>query len=67
MRLAEVWMDEYKRLFYTHRRDLLVSITSVRLAEVWMEEYKKIVLNSQERFIGKYKICEVSRGMDGRI
>ncbi|KAK7109708.1 probable N-acetylgalactosaminyltransferase 9 isoform X1 [Littorina saxatilis] len=23
MRLAEVWMDEYKRLFYTHRRDLL--------------------------------------------
>lgn len=24
MRLAEVWMDEYKRLFYMHRRDLLV-------------------------------------------
>ena len=24
MRLAEVWMDEYKRLFYTHRRDLVV-------------------------------------------
>lgn len=23
MRLAEVWMDEYKRLFYTHRKDLL--------------------------------------------
>ncbi|XP_041367869.1 probable N-acetylgalactosaminyltransferase 9 [Gigantopelta aegis] len=23
MRLAEVWMDEYKRLFYTHRRALL--------------------------------------------
>ncbi|XP_059168210.1 probable N-acetylgalactosaminyltransferase 9 isoform X1 [Physella acuta] len=23
MRLAEVWMDDYKRLFYTHRRDLL--------------------------------------------
>lgn len=23
MRLAEVWMDEYKRLFYMHRRDLL--------------------------------------------
>ncbi|KAL3832393.1 hypothetical protein ACJMK2_024040 [Sinanodonta woodiana] len=23
MRLAEVWMDEYKRLFYMHRQDLL--------------------------------------------
>ncbi|CAG5120073.1 unnamed protein product [Candidula unifasciata] len=23
VRLAEVWMDEYKRLFYMHRRDLL--------------------------------------------
>ncbi|CAC5414918.1 GALNT [Mytilus coruscus] len=23
MRLAEVWMDEYKRLFYMHRKDLL--------------------------------------------
>lgn len=23
MRLAEVWMDEYRRLFYMHRRDLL--------------------------------------------
>lgn len=23
MRLAEVWMDEYKRLFYSHRKDLL--------------------------------------------
>ncbi|XP_013081122.2 probable N-acetylgalactosaminyltransferase 9 isoform X1 [Biomphalaria glabrata] len=23
MRLAEVWMDDYKRLFYTHRKDLL--------------------------------------------
>ena len=28
MRLAEVWMDGYKRLFYTHRRDLLVSINA---------------------------------------
>ena len=28
VRLAEVWMDGYKRLFYTHRRDLLVSINS---------------------------------------
>ena len=31
MRLAEVWMDGYKRLFYTHRRDLLVSINSVKV------------------------------------
>ena len=23
-RLAEVWMDDYKRLYYMHRRDLLV-------------------------------------------
>ena len=25
MRVAEVWMDDYKRLFYLHRPDLLVS------------------------------------------
>ena len=25
MRLAEVWMDEYKRLYYIHRRDLIVN------------------------------------------
>ena len=24
-RLAEVWMDDYKRLFYAHRRDMQVS------------------------------------------
>ena len=24
MRLAEVWMDDYKRLYYIHRRDLIV-------------------------------------------
>ena len=24
-RLAEVWMDEYKRLYYIHRSDLVVS------------------------------------------
>ena len=24
-RLAEVWMDEYTRLFYSHRKDLVVS------------------------------------------
>lgn len=24
MRLAEVWMDDYKRLYYRHRRDLQV-------------------------------------------
>ena len=29
MRLAEVWMDEYKRLFYMHRRDLLVGFVQV--------------------------------------
>ena len=23
-RLAEVWMDEYKRLYYIHRQDLVV-------------------------------------------
>ena len=23
MRLAEVWMDDYKRLYYMHRRDLI--------------------------------------------
>lgn len=26
MRLAEVWMDDYKRLYYMHRRDLIVNI-----------------------------------------
>jgi len=26
-RLAEVWMDEYKRLYYIHRSDLVVSKT----------------------------------------
>ena len=25
-RLAEVWMDDYKRLFYGHRSDMLVSL-----------------------------------------
>ena len=25
-RLAEVWMDDYKRLFYMHRKDLIVCI-----------------------------------------
>ena len=25
MRLAEVWLDEYKRLFYLSRKDLIVS------------------------------------------
>jgi polypeptide N-acetylgalactosaminyltransferase len=24
MRLAEVWMDDYKRFYYMHRRDLKV-------------------------------------------
>ena len=27
-RLAEVWMDGYKRLFYMHRHDLAVSVSS---------------------------------------
>ena len=27
-RLAEVWMDDYKRLFYAHRRDMQVSHVS---------------------------------------
>ena len=26
VRLAEVWLDDYKRLFYMHRHDLLVSL-----------------------------------------
>ena len=30
-RLAEVWMDGKKRLSYTHRRDLLVSIYYVKV------------------------------------
>jgi polypeptide N-acetylgalactosaminyltransferase len=25
MRLAEVWMDDYKRLYYMHRHDLIVN------------------------------------------
>ena len=35
-------MNGYKRLLNTHRRDLLVSINSVRLAEVWMDGYKRL-------------------------
>ena len=50
MRLAEVWMDEYKRLFYMHRRDLLVSgnrstvqflllvLFSTLLSDIWIHE-----------------------------
>ena len=30
-RLADVWMDGYKRLFYKHRRDLIVSFTKLLL------------------------------------
>ncbi len=26
MRLAEVWMDDYKRFYYMHRSELIVSI-----------------------------------------
>ena len=35
-------MDGYKRLFYTLRRDLLLSINSMRLSEVWMDGYKRL-------------------------
>ena len=28
-RLAEVWMDGYKRLFYMHRHDLAVSVLTI--------------------------------------
>ena len=32
-RLAEVWMDDYKRLFYAHRRDMQVShVTSAYIS-----------------------------------
>lgn len=29
MRLAEVWMDDYKRLYYMHRRELIVRIVKL--------------------------------------
>lgn len=31
MRLAEVWMDDYKRLYYRHRRDLPVEKQNVKI------------------------------------
>ncbi len=33
-RLAEVWMDDYKRLYYTHRMDLQVVRNMVRLDNI---------------------------------
>lgn len=30
-RLAEVWMDEYKRMYYIHRSDLVVASTAACL------------------------------------
>lgn len=52
MRLAEVWMDEYKRLFYMHRRDLLVSWwVLARLSFVyWQQTNTKFVLRYMPKF-----------------
>ena len=42
--LAEVWMDGFKRLFYTHRRYLLVSIYSVEVDRGLDGWIQKIIL-----------------------
>ena len=51
-------MDGYKRLFYAHRRDLLVSIYSVKVGRGLDGWIQKIILYTLERFISEYILCE---------
>ena len=51
-------MDGYKKLFYTHRRDLLVSIYYVKVGRGLDGWLQKIICYTQERFISEYIICE---------
>lgn len=51
MRLAEVWMDDYKRLYYMHRHDLIV---------------KKMIMGRyliNRRYSSRAKITETSKNV----
>jgi len=57
MRLAEVWMDDYKRLYYMHRRDLQVRyiyifLERIKYSEIFLFREKiMVMLKSVDKFV----------------